>query len=116
MSYVDEALASPVLESTIAGILTIIGAFVADGLRRNRRDLREIKGHSEETREQVKNSHGTNLRHDLDVVIAGVNKINDAIERQGDVLVMMRQDISWERRERIDLAERVGRMEGNDIG
>lgn len=58
----------------------------------------------DEVRDQVSNSHGTNLRDDLDLIRdemrAGFHLLTD---RLSDVAT----DLAWERRERMDLAERT---------
>jgi hypothetical protein len=51
-----------------------------------------------EVREQVANSHGTNLRDDLDFI--------------RDVVLDVRADMSWVRRDHIDLTKRVELIEG----
>lgn len=48
--------------------------------------------------EQVRNAHGTNLRDDLDFI--------------RDVVLDLRTDIGWVRRDHLDLTERVKQIEG----
>jgi hypothetical protein len=50
-----------------------------------------------EVREQVRNSHGTNLRDDLDFI--------------RDVLLETRTDVAWIRREQLDQARRLTILE-----
>lgn len=47
---------------------------------------------------QVANSHGTNLRDDLDFI--------------RDLVLDVRTDIAWVRRDHVDLTHRVSRLEG----
>ncbi len=50
-----------------------------------------------EVKEQVANSHGTNLRDDLDLI--------------RDLVMEVRADSAWVRRDHIDLEVRVSRLE-----
>lgn len=54
--------------------------------------------------EQLRNSHGTNLRDDLDVirdeVRAGFTGVTERLHE-------LTTDLAWERRERMDLSHRV---------
>lgn len=58
-----------------------------------------------EIRDQVSNSHGTNLRDDLDIV-------RDLVLEVHTELRDLRTDLAWERRERADVSRRVDLLEG----
>jgi hypothetical protein len=60
-------------------------------------------------REQVQNSHGTNLRDDVDRVLNG-------IDRLADQMATVQLDVSWIRREQLDQADRLGILEGGSVG
>lgn len=77
----------------VSGVFLLLAALVSavvPHLRRQSKDLAEVK-------HQVKNSHGTNLRDDLDL-------IRDEMRRG---FHWLHEEIALERRERVDLAERL---------
>lgn len=78
-----------VLVAGIGGLATILAATLPM-LLRGRRDIRHVK-------EQVTNSHTTNLRDDITAIADRVD------------LVLL--DTSWMRREQADLTHRVSRLE-----
>ena len=89
-----------VLAAFIGGVFALVAALVSvmvPKLHRQGRDMKTI-------REQVQNSHGTNLRDDLDFV-------RDLVLGVHEELKDMRTDIAWERRERADLTRRVELVE-----
>lgn len=101
-------LMSPVLAATITGVLAVIGIYVGAVLNRQHKTMAEVK-------EQVANSHSTNLRHDVDRVIHGMDELKQMAHAQATALNNMRLDMGWERRERIDLAGRVSRLEEGEV-
>jgi hypothetical protein len=60
---------------------------------------------------QVSNSHGTNLRDDLDRVAKGVDQVIERQEEHSAELHGVRADLAAERRERAAVADRVTRIE-----
>ncbi|MFE9924257.1 DUF2746 domain-containing protein [Streptomyces sp. NPDC005774] len=67
-----------------------------------------------EVREQVSNTHETNLRDDLDSlmfridrVIDGQERHGEALDRHGRELSHLRDDLAHERRERLSVEERL---------
>ncbi|MFE2104301.1 DUF2746 domain-containing protein [Kitasatospora sp. NPDC059463] len=60
-----------------------------------------------EVRDQVANSHGTNLRDDLDHVIERLGLVLDGQERHNAELASLRGEIAHERTERLAVAERL---------
>lgn len=88
-------------------------------LRRQHKAISEVRINSEQAREhsavarqQVQNSHTTNLRDDIDDLKAGIQSVLDMQLIHTDAIVTLRQDLTWERRERIDVAARLSRIEG----
>lgn len=77
-----------------------LAALILPKLRKQGRDVRAVM-------HQVQNSHGTNLRDDIDKVLHGLEKVHETLMVHADVLTNLRTDITWERRERMDLARRV---------
>lgn len=103
----DSLLTSPVMEALVAGVLSVIGTAVGIVLNRQHKTMKEVK-------EQVANNHGSNLRHDVDRVINGVDNLTLMLHNNSTALNNMRIDMGWERRERIDLAGRVSRLESEE--
>lgn len=54
--------------------------------------------------EQVQNSHNTNLRDDIDRVIAGLDRVDERVATVG-------MDVAWLRREQLDQAHRLALLE-----
>lgn len=93
---------------TAGGVLgTAYLGLVGERLRRQTVALAEVREHSQETRDQVSNSHSTNLRDDLDRVINGLDRVLDGQERHEEALAALREEMAHERRERLALATRV---------
>lgn len=78
-----------VMVAGIGGLATILAATLPM-LLRGRRDIRHVK-------EQVTNSHTTNLRDDISAIAARVD--------------LVLTDTAWMRREQTDLAGRIARLE-----
>ncbi|MGN6589511.1 MAG: hypothetical protein ACTHKE_04390 [Sphingomicrobium sp.] len=54
-------------DTILAAVITaVIGPLILLYLEKNRRDTNRIRRDAEQAREQVKNSHSTNLREELD--------------------------------------------------
>ncbi|MFF3249745.1 DUF2746 domain-containing protein [Actinacidiphila glaucinigra] len=86
--------------------VALIG-IVAELLRRQAGALAEVREHAREARDQVSNTHSTNLRDDLDSVMSRIDRVIDAQEVHGRELAGLREDIAHERRERLAVAERL---------
>ncbi|MEU9057826.1 DUF2746 domain-containing protein [Streptomyces sp. NPDC048430] len=94
-------------------LVTLIG-IGAEFLRRQTRAINEVREHTQEARDQVANTHSTNLRDDLDSVmfridrvLAGQERHDTALRQQGTEIAGLRSDIAHERRERLAVAERL---------
>ena len=101
----------------IFGFLVTVAGLVGKMLVRQRAELAEVREHAAAARYQVQNSHTTNLRDDLDKVIEGVQQLLDGQKDHQLSISDLRVDLAWERRERMDLAHRVARLDhlGVDI-
>ncbi|GGN40138.1 phosphoenolpyruvate-protein kinase (PTS system EI component) [Actinoplanes campanulatus] len=86
------ALEAPVQAAIVTAAGTVIVALLGLGLEFMRRSHKRIG----EVREQVANSHKTNLRDDIDRVLDGIDGL--------------RQEIRHERAERLALENRVDRL------
>jgi hypothetical protein len=104
---IEIILNSPVGVALVTGLLSVIGIAVAEFMRRNHKALKEVRATTEASREQVQNSHSTNLRDDLDEVMQGVRALLLGQERHTEQIETISVDLAWERRERGDLARRL---------
>lgn len=94
----------------ITGGFSLIGILLTYLTRQTQRLIK----HSKATRWQVQNSHATNLRDDLDVIRDLVQKSVETGERALEAtkenryaIETLRGDLTVERRERIQLEDRV---------
>jgi hypothetical protein len=97
------ALDTPVQSAVVTAAGTIIVALVGvalELLRRSHQRLGEVK-------EQVQNSHGTNLRDDLDQVVAAVSRIEAAQTLNATAITELRAELRHERVERLDVERRL---------
>ena len=72
--------------------------------RSQRADLREVK-------EQVANTHDTNLRHDVDKLINGVSELIGQGRQTSKDIGGLREELRTERLERIEQSKRLHRVE-----
>ncbi|MET8111171.1 DUF2746 domain-containing protein [Streptomyces prasinus] len=86
--------------------VAVVGVF-AELLRRQNATLSEV-------RDQVSNTHDTNLRDDLDAVMFRIDRVIDnqgrhgeALERHSDDITALRVEIAHERRERLSVEDRL---------
>ncbi|WP_018728529.1 DUF2746 domain-containing protein [Salinispora pacifica] len=101
------ALALSLDPAVQAAIVTALGAIavafiglLVDLLRRQHKHLAEV-------REHVTNAHDTNLRDDIDRVLAGLDQVIETQRQQGRDINGLRDDIRHERLERMDVARRL---------
>ncbi|MEU9126573.1 DUF2746 domain-containing protein [Kitasatospora sp. NPDC048540] len=93
---------------TTAGAVTVAAVgVVVELLRRQGRAISEVRDHAQEARDQVANTHSTNLRDDLDRVIAGLDRVLDGQARHEEALHDLRREVAHERSERLAVAERL---------
>lgn len=99
-------------------IVALLG-LLAEGMRRNHNALRAVKKDTRGTREQVENSHSTNLRDDIDTLTGLVERVADRTERLVEGQVALKADVHQLRNEqhqsRVDAAqERQERLAADD--
>ncbi|MER5632174.1 DUF2746 domain-containing protein [Streptomyces nitrosporeus] len=82
-----------------AVIVALVGVLVEFARRQHR-----VMG---EVRDQVSNTHQTNLRDDLDRVISGLERVLDGQAEHSRGIAALRTDLSHERAERLAVAERL---------
>ncbi|MFE5971385.1 DUF2746 domain-containing protein [Streptomyces sp. NPDC056460] len=90
------------------GVVTaaLVGVLV-ELVRRQGTALAEVREHAQEAREQVSNDHATNLRDDLDRVIAGLDRVLEGQARHSRDIRDLRADLAHERTERLAVSERL---------
>jgi hypothetical protein len=101
------AIDATVQSAVVTTVGTVVVALVGVGMARQSRTINEARDHAQEARDQVANTHSTNLRDDLDRVIAGLDRVLAGQERHEDALQGLRQEIAHERIERLAVAERL---------
>lgn len=104
------ALDPQVQSATITGGVTLTVALLgvcAEMLRRQKKALYEVKGHAEAACEQVQNSHGTNLRDDLDRVMDGLDQLLEGQRQHTKDITGLREEIRHERVERVYVEKRL---------
>jgi hypothetical protein len=101
----------------LCAVLVALTGVVVELLRRQQKAIGAVKAHAEATRDQVQNSHGTNLRDDVDKLLLGVDDLLDGQRRHGDLLRThsrdiggLREEIRHERAERLDIERRLNRL------
>ncbi|MEX1655506.1 DUF2746 domain-containing protein [Streptomyces pseudovenezuelae] len=87
-------------------IVALVGA-VVELLRRQAGAINEVREHAQEARDQVANTHSTNLRDDLDAVASAIDRVLAHQEQHSVDIAALRSDIAHERRERLAVAERL---------
>ena len=100
---------------TVAGtVLVALLGLVAEALRRHSKSLNEVKENTREAKEQVKNSHKTNLRDDLDQVVLLLNRALENQARHDESLRDLAHDVNGlrteirhERDERLEVSRRL---------
>ncbi|MEU3045815.1 DUF2746 domain-containing protein [Streptomyces sp. NPDC006984] len=103
------------LDSNVQGAMVSAGGTVlvavlgiaAEFLRRQAKAINTVAEHAQEARDQVSNTHATNLRDDLDAVAHRIDRVLELQERHSEDIAALRADISHERRERLAVAERL---------
>ncbi|MGW2541548.1 DUF2746 domain-containing protein [Kitasatospora sp. NPDC001574] len=101
---------TPVMVAMVSAggaVTAALVGLVVELLRRQGAAIAEVREHAQEARHQVANSHGTNLRDDLDHVIERLGLVLDGQERHGEELASLRREIGHERAERLAVAERL---------
>lgn len=86
--------------STLGTVVVAVLGLLAEALRRHYRVISELRENTREAREQVKNSHGTNLRDDIDDLHVDVRQILTEMGR-------FRDDLALEREERLEVSRRL---------
>lgn len=86
--------------------VALVGVIV-ELLRRQAGAINEVREHTQEARDQVANTHSTNLRDDLDAVAYRLDRVLALQERHSEDIAAVRSDIAHERRERLAVAERL---------
>ncbi|ATE85356.1 hypothetical protein SEA_OLIYNYK_26 [Streptomyces phage Oliynyk] len=86
--------------------MALIGALV-ELLRRQNRAIEEVRENAQEARDQVANTHSTNLRDDLDDLHNDVREVLRVLGQHSEEIAGLRGDLRQERRERLAVADRL---------
>ncbi|MGZ2360722.1 DUF2746 domain-containing protein [Streptomyces sp. 372A] len=92
--------AGGVVTAALAGVLVEL-------VRRQGSAIAEVREHAQEARDQVSNTHSTNLRDDLDRVISGLDRVLAGQADHSRDIRDLRADLSHERVERLAVSERL---------
>jgi hypothetical protein len=103
------------LDSNVQVALVSAGGMVTAALvgvlvelvRRQGTALNEVREHAQEAREQVSNTHTTNLRDDLDRVIEGLDRVLVGQAEHKRDMRELRAELAHERSERLAVSERL---------
>lgn len=88
---------------TAGGTVTVaLLGILVELLRRQSKRLSEVKDHAAAARDQVQNSHKTNLRDDIDVVITELRGLRSEVRQER----LERFDYEQRTNERLDRIER----------
>lgn len=104
-----------VLDPTVqAALVTSFGLIIvallgllAEAVRRTHNSLRSVKKDTRGTREQVENSHSTNLREDIDRLTSLVETSVDGQRQLMNRIDQLHEDATLERRERLAADQRI---------
>ncbi|MGW6600615.1 DUF2746 domain-containing protein [Streptomyces sp. NPDC055036] len=86
--------------------VALIGALV-EMVRRQRSAIEEVRENAQEARDQVSNTHTTNLRDDLDDLRADVREVLRILGQHTEEIGGVREDLRQERRERLAVSDRL---------
>ncbi|AKY03709.1 hypothetical protein AVT26_gp27 [Streptomyces phage Lannister] len=86
--------------------MALIGA-VVEMLRRQHNAIEEVRENAREARDQVANTHSTNLRDDLDDLHEDVREVLRVLQRHTEEIGGLRDDLRQERRERLAVSDRL---------
>ncbi|AWY07591.1 membrane protein [Streptomyces phage Yosif] len=87
-------------------VVALIGALV-EFMRRQHNAINDIREHAAEARDQVANTHSTNLRDDLDDLHSDVRQVLDVLRQHGSEISGIRAEIRQEREERLAVSDRL---------
>jgi hypothetical protein len=98
-----EASVQAAAVTAFGAILVALIGIALELLRRNNKRLGSVQ-------QQVQNSHPTNLRADVDDVLAALERIERTQGQHGDEIGGLREEIRHERAERLDVERRIDRL------
>lgn len=100
--------------SVLLAVLGIFGEYIRRKINAVTATVGTVEEHAREAKEQVKNSHDTNLRDDLDRMHDDIREAlrllgehGDDLKRHGSEIGGLRADMRLERDERLHLSKRV---------
>lgn len=95
------------LITTLGTFLVAILGLAAEALRRHAKALDEVRQNTREAKEQVVNSHSTNLRDDIDDLRKAIEHSIGLQHQHGKEIAGLRADLRLERQERLEVSRRL---------
>ncbi|MFF7254784.1 DUF2746 domain-containing protein [Streptomyces microflavus] len=95
------------LVSAAGTVLVALVGVLVELVRRQGTALNEVREHAQEARDQVSNTHTTNLRDDLDRVISGLDRVLTGQAEHSRDIRELRIELTHERAERLAVSERL---------
>ena len=108
---ITAALDASVQSALVTGTCTVLVALIGialELLRRANKRIGRVQESAEAAREQVQNAHSaTNLRDDLDRVLASQHRIEELLRQHHADIRGVRDEVRHERAERLDVERRL---------
>lgn len=103
------------LVTGVFGLLAALLGLLVEAMRRQHAAIEDARRNAEATREQVQNAHSkTNLRDDVDQLLAGMEQVlkgqarhDDTLQQYDRELDTVRRDLHQERDERLVVERRL---------
>ena len=109
MSGLDPSVQVAAITGAFGVLVALVGVFT-EALRRQGKAIGQVREDTSAAREQVQNEHtDTNLRDDVDAVLAALERIEHAQRQYDTDIGGLREEIRHERVERNDLEQRLDR-------
>ncbi|MFG1602839.1 hypothetical protein [Actinoplanes sp. NPDC049265] len=107
------ALEAPVQAAVVTATGAVLAALIGvllEMVRRSHKKLGQVEQKADVAVSQVHNSHATNLRDDIDRVLASLDRVEHTQRLHTKEIGGLREEIRHERVERNDLERRVDRL------
>lgn len=109
LAALDPTVQAELIAAAGAVLLAVLGMVAAE-LRRQGRTLRRTAADAAEARDQVANTHQTNLRDDLDGLTQRLDLVLSKQDSTDEQIGALRGELAHERAERLALSNRLDRL------